>query len=140
MRDVTSPRGSLRRRYPAPYTPDTRPTKPQSTRTSADKPSTRRASPNAAGTVPPRNTPAVRRHRPKVAARPPMRMLSFSLRGPSKLPSTAVRSGTNSVAMRTLTLPLQPREAADVHRLEPIDDAADEDAEHEHGEHHVERN
>ena len=49
-----------------PYAAESRPTNPQSTSTSADRPSTRRASSNAEGTAPPRNCDAVARHRPNV--------------------------------------------------------------------------
>src|SRR5512145_1980753 len=121
-----------------PYEPESRPTKPQRTSTSADNPSTRSASPNAAGTAPLRNWPAVARHSANVTARPPAMTASLNRRGPGRPPIAPVTRGMPSVQTRRFTLALQVREAADVHRLEPVHDAMDEDAEDENGQDHVE--
>src|SRR5260221_7108475 len=119
--------------------PDIRPTNPHKTSTSADNPSTRSESPNAAGMTPPRNCPAVATQSTNVSARPPIMVTSLSRRGPPTLPTAAVTRGTTSVQNRKYTLPFQLGKTADVHRFEPPDDAADENAEHQHGQHHVER-
>ena len=58
---------------------------------------------------------------------------SLNLEGPPRLPMVAVISGTTSVQTRGFTLPFQLGETADIHRLEPVDDAMDEDAEDQHG-------
>src|SRR5207247_3152037 len=109
-------------------------------RTSADKPSTRSASPKAAGSVPPRNWPAVARHKPNVTVRPPTMVASRNLLGPFRLPTAAVVSGTANIQTSRFTLALKLGETAHVHGLESVDDAMDENAEQKHRQHHVEGN
>ena len=75
----------------------------------------------------------------KVSARPPTMHGLRDRRGPPRPPTAAVSSGTARVQTSRFTVILQLREPADVHRLEPIDDALDEDAEDEHGQDDVER-
>src|SRR5207244_1043687 len=103
-------------------------------------PSTRSASPNAAGTVPFRNWPAVAMHKPNVSERPPTMVASLNRRGPPRPPTAAVRSGTTSVQTSRFTLAFQLGQTAHVHRLESVDDSMDEDAEDENGQDHVEGN
>src|SRR5512145_1449790 len=112
--------------------------KPHRTRTSAERPSTRNASPNAAGTSPPRNCAAVARQRAKVIDSPPTITNSSTLRGARIAPSAAVTSGTTSVQTSSVTLPFQLGKTTDVHRLEPIDDPPDEHAEYQDRQNHVE--
>src|SRR6187397_1174753 len=121
-----------------PYDADSRPTNPHSTRTSADRPSTRSASLKADGTPPARNCEAVARQRTNVSDSPPTMTTSSTFRGARMAPRAAVRSGARSVQTSSVISPLQLGEAADVHRLEPIHDSPDEDAKHEDREDHVE--
>src|SRR5512138_3150102 len=121
-----------------PYDADSKPTNPHSTRTSADRPSTRRASLKPEGTSPARNCAAVARHSTNVSDSPLTITISSTFREARMAPSAAVRSGARSVQTRSVMSPLQLGQTADVHRLEPIDDAPNEDAEYEDRENHVE--